>query len=36
MDAVVERLKVEETIDANELEAILASPADGSAAQVVS
>jgi cell division protease FtsH len=36
MDAVVERLKVEETIDAGQLDAILASPEDGSAAQVVS
>ena len=36
MDAVVERLKVEETIDAAQLDEILASPAAGSAAQVVS
>jgi len=36
MDLVVERLKVEETIDAAELDAILASPEAGSAAQVVS
>jgi cell division protease FtsH len=36
MDAVVERLKVDETIDGAELEAILASPEAGSAAQVVS
>src|SRR5215472_4135362 len=36
MDVVVERLKVDETIGAAELDSILASPADGSAAQVVS
>ena len=36
MDAVVERLKVEETIDAAQLDEILTSPAAGSAAQVVS
>src|SRR2546423_1389164 len=36
MDAVVERLKVEETLDAAQLDEILASPAAGSAAQVVS
>ncbi|HEY4024881.1 MAG TPA: cell division protein FtsH, partial [Candidatus Dormibacteraeota bacterium] len=36
MDAVVERLKVEETLDAAQLEEILASPEAGSAAQVVS
>src|SRR5215510_13219284 len=37
MDAVVERLKVEETIDAAQLDAILdASPQTGAAAQVVS
>ncbi len=35
MDLVVERLKVDETIDAAELDAILATP-DGTAAQVVS
>jgi hypothetical protein len=36
MDAVVDRLKVEETIDAAQLDEILASPEAGSAAQVVS
>jgi cell division protease FtsH len=36
MDAVVERLKVEETLDAAQLDEILASPQAGSAAQVVS
>jgi cell division protease FtsH len=36
MDAVVERLKVEETLDAAQLDEILASPEAGSAAQVVS
>jgi cell division protease FtsH len=37
MDGVVERLKVEETLDAAQLDEILASPAAaGSAAQVVS
>jgi cell division protease FtsH len=36
MDAVVERLKVEETLDAAQLEEILASPEAGAAAQVVS
>jgi cell division protease FtsH len=36
MDAVVERLKVEETLDAAQLEEILASPETGAAAQVVS
>ena len=36
MDLVVERLKVVETIDATELDSILATPEAGSAAQVVS
>src|SRR5262252_2304331 len=36
MDTIVERLKVQETIDSDELNEILASPEAGSAAQVVS
>jgi cell division protease FtsH len=36
MDQVVERLKVEETIDAAELDRILATSEGGTAAQVVS
>jgi hypothetical protein len=35
MDTVVERLKVEETIDAAELDKILAAPAADAAAQGV-